>query len=141
MGKKNGNKKKIGPTLIVWEDGMIGTEEVQPPDAAFMLINALVNIWDREMGEIDIGEAANKIVDLLIDMSEGNDEDDDEDECDDDDEDVCDGDCDACKNKCAEDADDDFGEEDLDDGEIRDGIGTEDLEDIIRIILGHKRRS
>ena len=123
MGKKNGNKKKIGPMLIVWEDGMIGTGEVQPPDAAFMLINALVNFWSDEMGEIDVGEAANKIVDLLIDMSEGNDED----ECDDDEDEVED--------------EDDFGEEDLEDGEIRDGIGTEDLEDIIRIILGHKRRS
>lgn len=129
MGKKNGNKNKIGPMLIVWEDGMLGTGEVQPPDAAFMLINALVNIWDREMGEIDVGEAANKIVDLLIDMSEGNDDDDDEDEC----EDECEDDEDECE--------DDFGEEDLDDGEIRDGISTEDLEDIIRIILGHKRRS
>lgn len=128
MGKKNGNKKKIGPMLIVWEDGMLGTSEVQPPDAAFMLIKALVNIWSREMGEIDVGEAADKIVDLLIDMSEGNDDDDDEDECDDDDEDEVED-------------EDDFGEEDLDDGEIRDGIGTEDLEDIIRIILGHKRRS
>lgn len=126
MGKKNGNKKKIGPMLIVWEDGMLGTGEVQPPDAAFMLINALVNFWSDEMGEIDVGEAANKIVDLLIDMSEGNDEDDDEDECEDGDE---------------VEAEDDFGEEDLDDGEIRDGISTEDLEDIIRIILGHKRRS
>lgn len=124
MGKKNGNKKKIGPMLIVWEDGMIGTGEVQPPDAVFMLIKALVNFWNREMGEIDIGEAADKIVDLLIDMSEGNDDDDDDD---DEGEDDCD--------------DDDFVEEDLDDGEIRDGISTEDLEDIIRIILGHKRRS
>lgn len=127
MGKKNGNKKKIGPMLIVWEDGMIGTGEVQPPDAVFMLIKALVNFWNREMGEIDVGEAANKIVDLLIDMSEGNDDDDDEDECDDDEGEVED--------------EDDFGEEDLDDSEIRDGISTEDLEDIIRIILGHKRRS
>jgi hypothetical protein len=125
MGKKNGNKKKIGPMLIVWEDGMIGTGEVQPPDAVFMLIKALVNFWNREMGEIDIGEAADKIVDLLIDMSEGNDDDD---EYDDDDEDECED-------------DDDFGEEDLDDVEIRDGIDTEDIEDIIKIILGHKRRS
>lgn len=128
MGKKNGNKKKIGPMLIVWEDGMIGTGEIQPPDAVFMLINALVNCWSDEMGEIDVGEAADKIVDLLIDMSEGNDDDDDDDDEDEDD----------CGDEVE--AEDDFGEEDLDDDEIRDGISTEDLEDIIRIILGHKRR-
>ena len=130
MGKKNGNKMKIGPMLIVWEDGMIGTNEVKPPDAAFMLIKALVNIWSREMGEIDVGEAAGKIVDLLIAMSEENDDDDDEYD-DDDDEDECEDE---------DDAEDDFTKEDLDDGEVRDGIGTEDLEDIIRIILGHKLR-
>ena len=112
-------KKKHEPMLIVRDEGLISTQPMKPDDVIVMLLQALLNVWDQEIGEIDVEEAARGVIDFLGDLTienlRGEDgDDDDEDEC---------------------------GEEDLDDSEIRDGIGINDLEDIIKIILGHKRRA
>ena len=120
-------KKKHEPMLIVRDDGLISTQPMRPDDVIAMLLQALLNVWNQEIGEIDVAEASRDVIDFLGDLTIENlrgEDGDDDDECEDEVE-----------------AEDDFGEEDLDDSEIRDGISTEDLEDIIRIILGHKRRS
>jgi len=111
-------KKKHEPMLIVRDEGLISTQPMKPDDVIVMLLQALLNVWDQEIGKIDVADAAHDIIDLLGDLTIENlrGDDDDEDECE---------------------AEDDY----LDDSEIRDGIGINDIEDILKIILGHKRRS
>ena len=51
--------------LIVTEKGIIGSGVSDANMVLSMLLHAYLNVWNKEIGEIDILESAKKIIDML----------------------------------------------------------------------------
>ena len=68
--------KKFKDFIIVTEKGVMSGEK-DPSKILAMLMYAYLNVWNNDIGEIDVMKAGSKIVELLDEMMN---EDDDEDE-------------------------------------------------------------